>query len=74
MQPIPLIDDLIADVANFSSTRIEIDGRMYVAKTLPYYHWSKMFRRLRDAWAVLNNRAIAVQFAEDRKAVRRTHN
>lgn len=64
----PLIDQLVRFA---DSVKVEIGGQLYIARRLPYYKWRRLPRRVYHAWLVLTNRAIAVQFAQDSKVVRR---
>lgn len=65
MNRLPLIDELIADKAGFMQNKVEINGKWYAAKPLPYYGWHNTILRVKSAWAVLIGKAIAVQYAED---------
>jgi hypothetical protein len=67
MSPILLVDDLVEAHATTANNLVRHADRWYIAKPdAPYYSLSKFFVQLRDAWAVLTNRAIAVQFIADR--------
>ena len=43
-----------------------INGGWYVAKPLPYYSFITLIEHFYHAWLVLIDKAIAVQYAEDR--------
>jgi hypothetical protein len=64
--PPPLVDELVKDT-NLLSTDTEINGQWYIAKPMPYYHWKNTIRKIYHAYLILRGKAMAVQFAEDRK-------
>lgn len=64
-----LIDEVLDRKAHFGSTQTEINGRWYIAKPLPYYGWRNTAQRLYHAWLVLRGKAMAIQYAEDRKGL-----
>lgn len=66
IQP-PLIDEVISAESIIASAQVEINGRWYVAKPLPYYGWKNTRMRIYHAWLVLTGKASAWQYAEDRK-------
>ena len=54
---------------NHKSNEVEILGKgWFIAKPkprYPYYSLRNILMRIKDAWLVLRNKAIAAQFAED---------
>ena len=58
-----LIDELIADKTNVSE---ELNGKWYVAKSLPLYGFEGFCERLWHAWLVLTDRARAYEHMCDR--------
>lgn len=61
IKPITIVDKLLV-----INNMIHIDGHWYAQKPMQKYYARRNFlMRIRDAFAVLCNRAIAVQFAED---------
>lgn len=66
LEPPPLIDEIM-DITNlFNANHTEINGKWYISKSAPYYHWTKWIRRIYHSWLVLTGKAMAFQFAEDR--------
>jgi len=69
MQQPPLIDEVLGRKALFDSSQTEINDRWYIAKPLPCYGWRNTAMRLYHAWLVLRGKAMAIQYAEDRKGL-----
>lgn len=65
-QPI-LIDELLNKKQFLGENKVEIGGRWYIAKPLPYYGLRNWIMRLHHSWLVLAGRASVWQYAEDRK-------
>jgi len=65
-QPV-LIDELVEKESIFCNTQVEINGRWWAAKPLPYYSRRNTRMRIYHAWLVLTGKAMAWQYAEDRK-------
>jgi len=59
----PGLLDAVADHQNMCG----IGGKWYIAKPVPYYAWWMVFERVWHAWLVFRGKAIAVQYATDRK-------
>ena len=66
INPPPLIDEILAQKDHLMETHVEIGGRWYICKSLPYYHWKQPIKRLYHAWLILRGKAMAIQFGEDR--------
>lgn len=69
LPPPALLDDVVRIFGSDAEAqnKVLIPGKgWFISKSLPYYSFKNIVRRVRDAWYVLTNRAMAVQFAEDR--------
>lgn len=64
-----LLDELLDKKQFLGSCQTEIKGKWYIAKPLPYYGWRNVVQRIYHAWLVLRGKAMATQYAEDRKAL-----
>jgi hypothetical protein len=66
-----LIDQLIHNYSKNSGEQVEIDGKWYVAKGIPFcclrHFLMEIPRKIYHAWLIIIGRAFAVQFIEDRK-------
>ena len=65
-QPL-LIAAIVEKESLFCNTQVEINGRWWVAKPLNYYGLHNTGMRIYHAWLVLTGKAMAWQYAEDRK-------
>lgn len=58
-----LIDKIIKE-KRINNKTVEINKEHFIAKPMPYYSW-KIWKRIKDAYLVLTNKAFAVQYAKD---------